>query len=65
MIHIGSVHTTFCEEKGICLHKHRDRNARCIAMLFQSIGGKGRFDSPEMTSIGKPQFVHKLFVQNF
>ena len=40
--------TTFCQEEGILLQKHRDRNGRCIAILFKSIGVKGRFDYPEI-----------------
>ena len=47
MIQIGGVYTTFCQEEGILLQKHRDTNGRCIAILFKSIGVRGRFDSPE------------------
>ena len=47
MIQIG-VYTTFCQEEGIHLQKYRDRNGRCIAILFKSIGVRGRFDSPEL-----------------
>ena len=47
MIQIGGVYTTFCQEKGILLQKYRDRNGRCIAILFKSIGVRGRCDSPE------------------
>ena len=32
---------------GGLLHKYRDRNGRCIAILFRSIGVRGRCDSPE------------------
>ena len=42
MIHIGGVYTTFCQEEGILLQKHRDRNGKCIAILFKSIGVRGR-----------------------
>ena len=27
--------------------KYRDRNGRCIAIIFKSIGVRGRFDSPD------------------
>ena len=47
MIQIGGVSTTFCQEEGIFLQKYRDTNGRCIAILFKSIGVRGRFDSPE------------------
>ena len=30
-IQIGLVYTTFCQEEGILLQKHRDRNGRCTA----------------------------------
>ena len=50
MIQIGGVYTTFCQEVGILLQKYRDRNGRCIAILFKSIGVRGRFDSPELPS---------------
>ena len=46
MIQIG-VCTTFCEEEGILLQKHRDKNGRRIAILFKRIGVEGRFDSPD------------------
>ena len=36
MIQIGGVYATFCQEEGILLY--RDRNGRCIAILFKSIG---------------------------
>ena len=52
MIQIGGVYTTFCQEEGILLQEHREKDARCIAILFKSIGVRGRFDSPEK------QFVH-------
>ena len=48
MIQIGGVYTTFCQEKGILLQKYRDRNGRCIAILFKSIGVRGQFDSLEI-----------------
>ena len=44
---VGGVYTTFCKEEGILLQKYRDRNGRCIAILFKSIGVRGRFDSPD------------------
>ena len=47
VIQIGGVYTTFCQEKDILLQKYRDRNGLCIAILFKSIGVRGRFDSPD------------------
>ena len=47
MIQIGAVYTIFCQEEGILLQNYRDRNGRCIAILFKSIGVRRRFDSPE------------------
>ena len=47
MIQIGGAYTTFCQEEGKLLQKYRDRNGRCIAILFKSIRVRGRFDSPE------------------
>ena len=47
MIQIGGAYTTFCQEEGILLQKYSDRNGRCIAILFQSIRVRGRFDSPD------------------
>ena len=47
MIQIGHFLTTFCQEGGILLQKYRDRNGRCIAILFRSIGVRGQFDSPK------------------
>ena len=43
MTQIGGAYTTFCQEEAILLQKHRDRNGRCIATLFKSIGVGGRF----------------------
>ena len=42
------IYYTFCQEKGryFCAKKYRDRNGRCIAILFKSIGVRGRFDAP-------------------
>ena len=40
--------TTFSHEEGILLQKHRERNGRCIAILFESIRITGRFGSPEL-----------------
>ena len=48
MIQIGGVYTTFCQEEVILLQKYCDRNGRCIAILFKSIGVRGRFDSPDV-----------------
>ena len=51
MIRIGGVYATFRQEEGIHLHKYCDRNGeRCIAILFKSIGIRGRFDSPDELS---------------
>ena len=47
MIQIGGVYTTFCQEEGILLQKYRDRNGRCIAILFKSIRVGGGFNSPD------------------
>ena len=33
--------------RGMLFQKHRDRNGRCTAILFKSIGVRGRFDSPD------------------
>ena len=55
MIQIGGVYTTFCQEEGILLQKYRDRNGRCIAILFKGIGVRGRFDSPD--NCGCPKFL--------
>ena len=43
MIQIGGVYANFCLEEGILLQKYRDRNGRCIAILFRSIRVRGRF----------------------
>ena len=45
VIQIGGV-CTFCQEEGILLQMYRDTDGRCIAILFKSIGVRGRFDSP-------------------
>ena len=45
VIQIGGVYSTVCQREGILLQKYRDRNGMCIAMLFKSIGVRGRFDS--------------------
>ena len=47
MIQIDGVYTTFCQQEGIRLQKYRDRNGRCIAILFKNIGVRGRCDSPD------------------
>ena len=49
MIHVVGVKTTFCEEEGILLQKHCDRNGRCVARLFTSIEVRGRFHSPDVS----------------
>ena len=53
MIQIGDVYSTFCQEEAILLLKCRDRNGWCIAILFESIGFRGRFDSPDVTCEGR------------
>ena len=51
VIQIGGVyHATFCHMEGIFLQKYRARNGRRSVMLFKSIGVRGRFDSPELSS---------------
>ena len=40
---------TFCEVEGILLQKYRDRDGRCVTMLFKSIGVRG----PEVVRFGK------------
>ena len=47
VIQIGGAYATFCQEEGILLQKYRDKNGRCRAILFKSIGVRGRFDSPD------------------
>ena len=47
VIQIGGVYTTFCQEEGILLQRYRDRNGRCIAILFKSTGVRDQFDSPD------------------
>ena len=41
----------YCQEWGILLQKHGDRNARCIPMLLTSIGVRGQFASPESLNV--------------
>ena len=48
MIRIGGIYAISCQDEGILLQKYRDRNGRCIAILFKSIGVRGRFDSPDI-----------------
>ena len=47
MIQIGGAYA-FCQEEGILVQKYRGRKGRCIAILFSSIGVRGRCDSPEV-----------------
>ena len=44
---IGGVYTTFCQEEGMLLQKYYEINGRCIAMGFNNIRVRGRFDSPD------------------
>ena len=39
------------KRRGILEQKYRDRNGRCIAILFKSIGVTGRSDSPEFGGV--------------
>ena len=55
-IQIGGAYTTFCQAEGILLQEHRDRNGRCITILFKSIGVRGRFDSPDFGLSGSDLF---------
>ena len=64
MIQIGGVYSTFCQEEGILLPKYRDRNGRCIAILFKSIGVRGRCDSPEKSRTEKQLFAQAFFLRN-
>ena len=47
-LQIGGVYATLCQKEGILLQKYRDRNGRCIAILFRSIRVRGRCDSPDI-----------------
>ena len=38
MIRIGDVYTTCCQLESILLQKYRDRNGRCITILFENTG---------------------------
>ena len=40
MRQIGGAYTAFCQEEGILLQKHRDRNGRCIAIILK-VSGSG------------------------
>ena len=63
MIQIGGVYSTVCQEEGILLPKYRDRNGRCIAILFKSIGVRSRCDSPEFGWVSKrPNRYSKLLI---
>ena len=37
-MHIGGVYATFCQEEGMLLQEHRERNEGSIATLFEIIG---------------------------
>ena len=47
VIQIGFVYTTFCQAKGILLQTYRNRNGRCLVILFKSIGVRGQCGSPD------------------
>ena len=53
MIQIGGVYTHFCQKEGILLQKYRNRNGRCIAILFKRIGVRGRFDRADFKGAEK------------
>ena len=40
MIQIGGVYKVFCQEEGMLVQKYRDRNGRCIPILFK-VSGSG------------------------
>ena len=43
------------EREGVLSQKYRDRNGRCIAILFESVGVGGRFDSRDISRL--PFFI--------
>ena len=45
--------TFLLQQEGTLLQKYRNRNWRCMAILFKSIGVRGRFDSPEPLLAGR------------
>ena len=53
-LHMGCVDGTSNQEKDILLPKYRDRNGRCITILFKNVGVRGRRSSPEKNE-------HELF----
>ena len=48
VIQMGGAYITAYQEEGMLLQKYRDRKGRCIAMLFKSIGVRGRCDSCDL-----------------
>ena len=58
---LSGVYTTLCQEEGMLLQKHCDRNGRCTAIFFRSIGLRGRFDPPDLNrgDLFKPFRFHR------
>ena len=45
---LWGVYILLSAKRGACFCKdYHNRNGRCIAILFKSIGVRGRFDSPD------------------
>ena len=65
VIQIGGVYTTFCQKEGILLRKYRDRTGRWIAILFNCIGVRGRFDSPENRVLGSSNYESAFALCSF
>ena len=47
MIQTAGACRAFCQEEGMLLQKHCDRDGRCIALHFKSIGAQGWIDSSQ------------------
>ena len=43
VIQSGGVYATFCQEESILLQDYRDRNGRCIVILFKNMWVRDRF----------------------
>ena len=41
VIQMGGVYSTSSQEEGVLVHKHRDRNGRCIARHTHKYRGRG------------------------
>ena len=61
VMQICGAYCTFCQEEGIFLQKYRNRNGRCIAILFESIRVRGLCDSCERSSAREQVGVRFLF----